>query len=254
MPWTVELNFSEKPVDAEVTPRVGKFGAKRHYGPHKGVDFRAYKQDVRAVEAGKVAFSGMREGSEDVTRYGNVVVIDHTPRAGEDQRHIYSLYAHLDNRSVSRGQTVEKGDLVGISGNSGTREYYMGKKGGFHLHFEIIDSPDALPWSRTLSHQRSFYKDPFDNYLGSKVTIEYGVSPDVMSKLRERLDIDPHMDLKNSTWWVDVVLAGNKVGRIDERNREIRVSMSIAEIDEVLSRPALPPSIKWKALTCRIRI
>ena len=101
-----------------------------------------------AVEGGRVVYSDNRAGSENKANYGNVVVIDHAPEAGKDQRHIYSLYAHLDGVLTSRGETVEKGSTIGISGNTGTRQYYEGerkgipkaKQRGFHLHFEIIDS------------------------------------------------------------------------------------------------------------------
>lgn len=54
-----ELKFKE-PVTDRVTENGGEFGAPRHYGGHKGVDFRSnWGTDVMASESGKVVFSGM---------------------------------------------------------------------------------------------------------------------------------------------------------------------------------------------------
>lgn len=55
--------------------------------------------------------------------YGNYIVIKHS-------NGIQTLYAHLDSISVSTGQTVEKGQVIGRSGNTG-------RSTGPHLHFEV---------------------------------------------------------------------------------------------------------------------
>lgn len=133
MKKTLKLEF-DRPVDkrVKINERDGKFGVQRPYGSHIGVDFSAYLDTVYACEGGRVVYSGTREGSERKANYGNVIVIDHDPDAGEDQRHIYSLYAHLDSISTSTGKKVEKGSAIGISGNTGTTWYYKGVKRGFH--------------------------------------------------------------------------------------------------------------------------
>lgn len=85
---------------------------------HRGVDLRAPEgTPVRAMAAGRVRFAGWMDG------YGNVVWIDH--RGG-----VISVYAHLSDVDVVIGGTVERGDLVGVSGSTGTVS-------GPHLHFEI---------------------------------------------------------------------------------------------------------------------
>lgn len=87
---------------------------------HAGVDFgvrpRGSRYAARAVIDGVVRFSGWMKG------YGNVVVI-------EDDTWCY-LYAHLEDRAVSVGQTVKVGTPLGTIGHTGGNY-------ATHLHFEI---------------------------------------------------------------------------------------------------------------------
>jgi len=56
--------------------------------------------------------------------YGNYIVI-------EDSRGYVTKYAHLDSISVSVGQSVMHGDVIGLSGNTGNST-------GSHLHIELM--------------------------------------------------------------------------------------------------------------------
>lgn len=85
---------------------------------HYGQDFAVNTgTDVFAPADGVVKFVG-REGG-----FGNVLKIDH----GAGYR---TIYAHLKNSYVKRGQTVKRGERVARSGNSG-------RSAGPHLHYEI---------------------------------------------------------------------------------------------------------------------
>ncbi len=73
---------------------------------------------VYAADSGYVVVAGWRESG-----YGNTVIINHG-------NGFQTLYAHLSAISVSAGQSVVKGQRVGLMGNTG---YSTGP----HLHFEI---------------------------------------------------------------------------------------------------------------------
>jgi murein DD-endopeptidase MepM/ murein hydrolase activator NlpD len=84
---------------------------------HKGVDLVG-NRDVKASDEGVITFAGQKSG------YGNVIIINH--RNGYE-----TLYGHLNSIGVKVGQVVEKGESIGIMGNTG-------RSTGTHLHFEII--------------------------------------------------------------------------------------------------------------------
>lgn len=67
--------------------------------------------------------------------YGNYVMLDN----GLDSsgRRIYTIYGHLSSVSVSQGQTVSQGQIIGYSGNTGNSY-------GGHLHFEVRVNNQAV--------------------------------------------------------------------------------------------------------------
>lgn len=99
----------------------------RTYRIHKGVDIKVQVGDtIRAAFAGvisKVRYE--RRG------YGNYVMIEHV-NCGITK----TVYAHLSEKLVAEGDTVQAGDVIGLGGNTG-------RSTGSHLHFEtrINDMP-----------------------------------------------------------------------------------------------------------------
>ncbi|MFW6081235.1 MAG: M23 family metallopeptidase, partial [Desulfosalsimonas sp.] len=86
---------------------------------HMGTDLASVRHaPVPAANSGRVAFVG-RAGI-----YGNVVTIDHGFG-------LFSVYAHLSRADVSRGDKVEKGDIIGTTGTTGLA-------GGDHLHYGMF--------------------------------------------------------------------------------------------------------------------
>ncbi len=85
---------------------------------HLGVDLASAKGSVvGAMNSGVVRYAGLNG------TYGNMVVIDH----GEG---IYSMYLHLSKIIAKVGETVKKGQLLGLVGNTG---YSTGP----HLHLSV---------------------------------------------------------------------------------------------------------------------
>ncbi len=85
---------------------------------HEGLDISADRgQSVYATAAGTVTTASYQGD------YGNLVVIDHG--FGLETR-----YGHLSGFKVRLGQTVGRGDLVGLVGSTG-------RSTGFHLHYEV---------------------------------------------------------------------------------------------------------------------
>jgi murein DD-endopeptidase MepM/ murein hydrolase activator NlpD len=86
---------------------------------HDGMDFTA----PTGTEVYATA-DGVIEGIERTRRgKGNMIVIDH--RNGYE-----SVYAHLDDFKVRRGQNVTRGDVIGTVGNTGLSV-------APHLHYEV---------------------------------------------------------------------------------------------------------------------
>ncbi len=120
--WPV--NTSKKissPIGSRVAP--GGFGSTNH----KGVDICnvGFTSSVFATKSGKVILaSSPRQGSYyGGSGYGNYVVVDHGGG-------VTTLYAHLSTVSVSKGQTVSQGMVLGITGSTGAST-------GPHLHYEV---------------------------------------------------------------------------------------------------------------------
>ncbi|TLS48893.1 M23 family metallopeptidase [Paenibacillus antri] len=94
-------------------------GYGRRWGrQHKGIDLTSSNKSILAADNGKVVYTGK------TSDYGNHIIIDH--KNGYE-----TLYAHLSKISVKEGDIVEKGDKIGVMGNTG-------RSTGVHLHFEVI--------------------------------------------------------------------------------------------------------------------
>lgn len=88
---------------------------------HAGFDIGGYGVTGRAIVAGE---DGIVVLAQSYYGYGNAVVIDHGSG-------IKTLYGHLASMSVSPGQRVSRGQVIGIMGKTG-------QSTGIHLHFEVI--------------------------------------------------------------------------------------------------------------------
>ena len=86
---------------------------------HLGFDLASVRNaDVPAANSGRVVYTG------DLGIYGNLVVIDHGLG-------LMSLYSHLSEIQVNKGDVVKKGQTIARTGSTGLAF-------GDHLHFGML--------------------------------------------------------------------------------------------------------------------
>ncbi|MDD2896580.1 MAG: M23 family metallopeptidase [Aliarcobacter sp.] len=105
---------------------------------HTGLDLRAnVGTKIYSTADGIV----LEVRNQDLGGYGKVVKITHNYG-------FETLFGHLDDIFVKEGDIIKKGDLIGLSGNTGNSN-------GQHLHYEItylrkhINPQDFLYWNTT---------------------------------------------------------------------------------------------------------
>jgi murein DD-endopeptidase MepM/ murein hydrolase activator NlpD len=94
---------------------------------HPGVDFGIQTGSaVKSVYDGKIVGFGNTDAYPGCNAWGKWILVEHT-------NGLSSLYAHLSSISVSNGQSVKRGQTIGLSGNTGIST-------GPHLHFSLYAS------------------------------------------------------------------------------------------------------------------
>lgn len=108
--WTQD--FQAPLASTTVTDSYGYSRLTGDYAiPHKGVDFRAAKgTSVSAMNRGIVRIA------ESFRVYGNTVVLDHGLG-------VQTFYMHLSALRVKPGNIVSRGEVIGLSGDSGYAEF-----------------------------------------------------------------------------------------------------------------------------------
>ena len=109
-----------KPIEGKVSSSFGTRNdpLNRKKSIHEGVDIRAERgEEIRSTAAG-VVIKAFKNGG-----YGNYVEIDH----GNGYQ---TVYAHMQEYLVKKGQSVKRGQVIGLVGSTG-------RSTGPHLHYEI---------------------------------------------------------------------------------------------------------------------
>lgn len=122
------------PNDPPIDYSLGKFGIKRLYqnkgqtiniGFHRGIDLSLpLGKEIKAINDGIVALA-VGPPEEEFLEEGYFVIIDHGSN-------LFSLYFHLSEVFVENNQKVKRGEIIGLSGNSGNA-----RTTSPHLHFGI---------------------------------------------------------------------------------------------------------------------
>jgi len=104
------------PINSEFGHRLSPWATNAEF--HSGLDIgAAIGTEIRAPAPGTVVFAGR------LPEYGITLIIEH----GSDTK---SLYGHLSRLKVVADQTVERGQVIALTGNTG-------RSSGPHLHYEI---------------------------------------------------------------------------------------------------------------------
>jgi murein DD-endopeptidase MepM/ murein hydrolase activator NlpD len=125
--WSAPRNLVRRTPDAGVVSASGIFAwpiggtiTQRFAWYHRGIDIAtAMGTPVLAADSGRVTVAGWPDNSG----YGNRVLIDHG-------NGYITLYGHLSRIDVTVGQSVNRGDRIGLEGSTG-------RSTGPHVHFEI---------------------------------------------------------------------------------------------------------------------
>jgi murein DD-endopeptidase MepM/ murein hydrolase activator NlpD len=123
---------------------------------HKGMDFSAPTgTPIFATSDGRITRADGRSAG-----YGKHIRIDH----GFGYQ---TLYAHLSDYNVRRGQRVKRGDVIGYVGNTG-------RSVAPHLHYEVRKDGVAV--------------DPINFYYGDLDTEEFNAMLDAANRENQSLD------------------------------------------------------------------
>ena len=103
---------------------AGRFGVRRFFNgeqraPHAGLDVAVARgTPIKASAQGQVL------AADDYFFNGKTIFVDHG-------NGLITMYCHLDRIDVKTGETVSKGQLIGLSGETG-------RATGPHLHWSVI--------------------------------------------------------------------------------------------------------------------
>lgn len=156
--------------------RVTSVQGPRWGQPHQGLDMVGVDKNIYAVKSGVVVVSSIIDKATGRAEwaFGNRVMI-----RGDDGKFV--MYNHLARRTVTQGQRVEAGTLIGVEGCTG----HCVPSNGVHLHFEVRDR-QGYPYT-VLSAA---------DYLGIPNAIAVYAAPesetvdDVMQKIADKAKFD----------------------------------------------------------------
>lgn len=117
--WRAPLDAHGVRISSHYGPRCVKALGDKGQSMHYGVDLACHTGNkVMAIADGMVTRVAYEEKG-----YGNWIEIRHADG-------VTSRYAHLSKTNIKKGQHVDAGQYIGLSGNTG-------RSTGPHLHFEI---------------------------------------------------------------------------------------------------------------------
>jgi len=123
------------PVNGKIVAFFGPYRNKKFnvVNFRSGIEIMAERgEPIQAVQSGTVLYSGWFKS------YGNMIIIDHG-------MHYYTIYAHAEELFKSKGDPVEKGEVIATVGDTASMT-------GSNLYFEVRHRGkpiDPLKWLKT---------------------------------------------------------------------------------------------------------
>lgn len=150
---------------------------------HNGIDFGLPTgTPAYSIASGKVIVSEIGVLGSLTAGNGNYVIIGYDPN-NDGKYEYYALYAHLDSRSVQKGDTVSTGQEIGKVGSTGNSS-------GPHLHFSI-SKDNILNYVNPTSYLNDIVNGKSDlaqTSSGKEFTCNY-YSADQIAQLNSRLQM-----------------------------------------------------------------
>lgn len=122
-----EFILESLPVEGTIT---SEFGKRTHPSTGKEDNHTGIDIDAKVGTEVKMVFDGVVEDLSEDKSLGLMLVIDH----GNGYK---TKYAHLSKINVEKGASIKKGDIIALTGNTGTTT-------GPHLHFEVEVGDSAV--------------------------------------------------------------------------------------------------------------
>lgn len=123
---------TKKPFGIHIEPKTSPVQPEKFRGYHTGTDFETFSEERKIDVSVKAVCSGTIAVKRSATGYGGVVV-SRCELSGEQ---VTVVYGHIALGSVTAeiGDSVEKGDVIGLLGAAGSTDTDGERK---HLHLSI---------------------------------------------------------------------------------------------------------------------
>ena len=153
-----ELQVNPKPPDPDPqpsgnnylgSPYGASFTVTQIYDPpnHNGIDMVGLtNKNIYATVSGVVVDSRWENENDHSQGYGQLI------RIKDNATGLYFIYGHLSERDVSEGETVTKGQKIGVEGNTGYST-------GSHCHYQVSEG-----WNNGVKNPANYGE--FKNQLG----------------------------------------------------------------------------------------
>lgn len=209
-------DYFRSPMDIPLHPS-GTFGELRNNHFHAGLDFRTQQREGLPIYAAAGGYvSRVRVSSYG---YGTALYIDHpngfTTLYGHLQKYSPKIEAYVRAKQYEKKSfdidivlpagelTVEKGELVALSGNSGG-------SGGPHLHFEYRDTKTEWVINPLLFGLDKKMEDKKPPLIGGLVA--YPLSDDAVIEGSDKPLLLSLKKQKDGSWLADKITARGRIG------------------------------------------